>query len=343
MKVDIKNEKKRVDWIDYLKAIGIFLVCLGHSNCVLKLRKYVYSFHMPLFFLIGGLTINPAKYGSIKEFFIYKVKKLLIPYFCINLFTIPFWYIYCEFMVNKSFSFIEITKGIFISNNDITILVNGPTWFITTLFLSEMLFYLLYKFYDGDKKHLLTVSIFLLIIGYIEGITSRKIVMPWHINSLPVGCALTIIGYLVGNLLIKSNFEKLKKKSLLNILMPVILMFCGAYLAIFVNGNVSFGGNNYKSFILTFSSLFMTICGLSMILMQLPKIRLLSFVGKSSLVLLAIHKPAIYIIRYYIPVFKTVSIDSTIIGTLMFLFLIPVAYIIKKFAPFLVGDFNIKK
>lgn len=124
-KLEVKSKKwKRIEWIDWLKAIGIFLVSLGHSNCVPKLRKYIYSFHMPLFFILGGATFRPEKYEGVIECVKDKAKKLLLPYLCINLFTIPFWYIYCKYMSNRIFNIYDIIKGIFIGNDDIVLLIN---------------------------------------------------------------------------------------------------------------------------------------------------------------------------------------------------------------------------
>ena len=297
---------------------------------------------MPLFFILGGATFRPEKYSGIMDCIKDKAKKLLIPYLCINLFTIPFWYIYCNYMSNKVFDIIEILKGIIIGNANINMIVNGPTWFILTLFLGEILFYILYKIFNGDRKHLFNVSILLIIIGYVEAITSRKLLMPWDINLLPVACALIIIGYLAYGY-IKENEEKIKKT---NILIPLALMAIGLYISVWVNGNVSFGGNNYKSIILTFSALFSTIAGLTLILTKIKKCSLLSFIGKNSLIILAIHKPIIYIVRYFVPSFKTVSWNSTLIGILVFIGILPITYLIQRFAPFLVGDFsryNLKK
>lgn len=42
----------RFDWIDWMKALGIYLVVLGHFNTVGN--QFVYVFHVPLFFVISG-------------------------------------------------------------------------------------------------------------------------------------------------------------------------------------------------------------------------------------------------------------------------------------------------
>lgn len=48
-------------YIDYAKALGIFLVVMGHyySPPVSVFNPYI--FHMPLFFFIGGIVFNPQK------------------------------------------------------------------------------------------------------------------------------------------------------------------------------------------------------------------------------------------------------------------------------------------
>lgn len=62
--------------IDYAKAIGIFFVVLGHYDAsVMNLFK-PYTFHMPLFFLIGGLTLNYNK--PLKSFAKTVLKSLII-------------------------------------------------------------------------------------------------------------------------------------------------------------------------------------------------------------------------------------------------------------------------
>lgn len=48
--------------IDALRGLGILLVVLGHTNGLpSELHRYVYSFHMPAFFLLSGYLFNADK------------------------------------------------------------------------------------------------------------------------------------------------------------------------------------------------------------------------------------------------------------------------------------------
>ena len=45
----------RQNWIDWSKSIGIYLVVLGHCSFFNKdIEGFIYTFHMPLFFMISG-------------------------------------------------------------------------------------------------------------------------------------------------------------------------------------------------------------------------------------------------------------------------------------------------
>lgn len=49
----------RLEWIDVARGIGIIAVVIGHVWTSGPLRDAVYSFHMPLFFLLSGMLSRP--------------------------------------------------------------------------------------------------------------------------------------------------------------------------------------------------------------------------------------------------------------------------------------------
>jgi fucose 4-O-acetylase-like acetyltransferase len=86
--------QKRVGWVDHAKGIGIFLVVLGHvlnglqdasilSHSVYDdfVVRFIYSFHMPLFFFIAGLFVQRSANRSISRFFLDKLSVIVYPYF----------------------------------------------------------------------------------------------------------------------------------------------------------------------------------------------------------------------------------------------------------------------
>ena len=49
--------KERVIQIDQLRGFCIFLMLLGHVAVPKPVNNYIYSFHMPLFFIISRMTL----------------------------------------------------------------------------------------------------------------------------------------------------------------------------------------------------------------------------------------------------------------------------------------------
>ena len=50
--------KKRFDYIDVAKVIGIILVTYAHIKEKGHDIALIYSFHLPLFFIVAGITLS---------------------------------------------------------------------------------------------------------------------------------------------------------------------------------------------------------------------------------------------------------------------------------------------
>lgn len=92
------GKKWRIETIDIAKAITIFCVILGHTTGNLDtpmFRRVLYSFHMPLFFFLAGLSVKPGALHGAKAWleFLYKnLLSLIVPYLIWGLIYAPFSY-----------------------------------------------------------------------------------------------------------------------------------------------------------------------------------------------------------------------------------------------------------
>lgn len=60
------SQPSYMEWVDWTKIIGIFLVTLGHGNLVsVELNTFIYSFHMPLFFILSGILFIYSIYNRL--------------------------------------------------------------------------------------------------------------------------------------------------------------------------------------------------------------------------------------------------------------------------------------
>lgn len=145
----MEQENKRNPLIDYMKAIGIILMVMGHSGSPITL--WIYLFHMSLFFIISGYCIKEYYSDSLSNIFIFlkkRIKSLYIPCVLFNA-------IIC--LLNNFFLEINLISGERFSTSDLQnelfkcLLfsggqqLSGAMWFLRTLFLAE-LFYVIIEY-----------------------------------------------------------------------------------------------------------------------------------------------------------------------------------------------------
>ena len=123
---------KRLEVFDTLKGIGILLVVLGHSAICDELHSAIYSFHMPLFFMISGYFY----YNQPIHSFINKTcSRLIIPWLFFVLLNISFsCFLKSVSTMHLVESVIETIRGISFLDEDCYFLFRS-IWFLVVLFL----------------------------------------------------------------------------------------------------------------------------------------------------------------------------------------------------------------
>lgn len=136
--------KKRIELYDVAKGILIILVVLGHIITLEYplssfLKRFIYSFHVPAFFIISGMLINPSivnKYSFI-QYVKRQFKKIMIPYFLFEILAV------ISQMAILSTKYVNF-KGALI--NTLLIYCNaGATWYLATLFIVLTFYYIMLK------------------------------------------------------------------------------------------------------------------------------------------------------------------------------------------------------
>lgn len=173
-----KNDT-RLAWIDYAKGIAIILVVYRHlayglvargiplPHGVLATNDMLYSFRMPLFFLLSGIFFGKsvAKRGT-RTFALSKVNTLLYPYMLWAVIQISLQILFSEFANSAR------------SGKDFSSILLQPRsldqlWYLLALFNTTML-YLLASLIIKDKK-VWQVVIGLILLGvapYVQNIST---------------------------------------------------------------------------------------------------------------------------------------------------------------------------
>lgn len=155
-------DKVRVAWIDYLKFVAIIFVVWGHNyGGLVYVRDFIYSFHMPLFFMISGYLFKTNL--SYRENLTKSFKTLLLPYTYLNLLLLPLYL----WDMHKGASFLEYA---------IRFVTGDLYWFIMALFLMRV------ASYPILKKNIYYILMFVILLFLAVLWIDNSI-----LNNLPIG------------------------------------------------------------------------------------------------------------------------------------------------------------
>ncbi len=202
--------KKRIDWIDIAKAVGITLVVYGHasrgllsSGTLTSLNWQIvdfaiYTFHMQLFFFLSGMNIVKSRQKSM--FLSSRAKAILVPYFVFSIFHGAIQIL----LANKTNSDIGLSNLLLIP-----IFPISPFWFLYVLMIfivimalfrpSKILLFaavlmtasspLLY----GDKW--VAFEVFYFFAFFVAGALWRPVLIPGWLGALAVVVWLGTVAY----------------------------------------------------------------------------------------------------------------------------------------------------
>ena len=130
----------RIEYLDFVKLFTIYLVILGHVIAMMvngyevggRLYSFIYSFHMPLFMLLSGYFVSGSTIKkSFVDFLQTKIRQLILPVVTCTSIVCLYLYLWRDVADYRS----EVI---------------GNSWFLKTLFVYYVLFYLLKKIHIND-------------------------------------------------------------------------------------------------------------------------------------------------------------------------------------------------
>lgn len=147
------NSPVRYEWVDTMRLLGMFAVYLGHlMDSGGKLFPFVYSYHVPLFFLVSGFFASSSFKISFTENLKKKFITIMIPYFGFSLLNMAMYLLIDNGGYRR---FTEMLKQMLFG-------VRGDTfafalWFLPCLFVMMIVFDLLYRVFKRFPAHMLMI------------------------------------------------------------------------------------------------------------------------------------------------------------------------------------------
>lgn len=313
---------KRLETIDIGKALLIISVVLSHEFNSQKILLHLLNGYMlPLFFLFSGFFLKPQK--SIYQFIYSRIKGIILPYISLGIIAslcyVPFY------------SFEKV--GTLIIHE----LFSWQTlWFLPVIFFSNIIAFIVIKYFSSSYLFYIIPSF---IIGsYLDYVNTNF----WlQLDVIPVGTGLCLVGYYIYNSSRCINIHTPPRIYL--IALPIYIG-----LIIYTNYKVELRLNHINPIIYF---LICTILGLYFILAisyYITKLKyfhlLLSYIGKNTLIILAIHMPIFFNMQNFVRPLFTNQVFYKIIEMLAIFFgSIIACIIINKYFYFLIGKNKYEK
>jgi fucose 4-O-acetylase-like acetyltransferase len=329
--MDKNQHKLRLHYLDYAKGLGILLIVFGHVvqnfNNIKSIESFI-NYEVSIFFVVsGGLFLfTDSKNLPFNKYFQKKIQSLVIPYILFSIINsvMKLGVLFITNKLNNQTIKDEITAFL--------ITGNGTVWFLITLFIIEICFYLIYHNIKKDVyKYIL--AILLAIIPFL--ITRTYNVFLIFALRILLGLGYYIFGYWF--------FKYIKQYEGIPLYIGVIFVCIGILLSRFGVVESYFGGY-YKNIVITIPSNLFNICGWIFIFMNVKRrFRLLLYIGKNSLLIMLLHPIILLFFTYpFSKLFTKINLKMQITtSTMMFIFIIlieiPCIFIVNKYFPFIIG------
>ena len=326
---EAKERGNRLDWIDWMKAIGIYLVVLGHFYSYGE--KFIYVFHIPLFFVISGFLNK--KETDVQVFWRKLWYNLVIP---MLLMAVANFAYHCILQFFKGV-FSPVDAYWFVRNLSFGMVAGLDTlWFVYTLILLKII----YQFCHSNKYFYLLTTV-MLALAYVYNNNDLSM-CPFFIkeSSAIVNICLAYPFFAFGVLMrnYKEVLKAMNNKAALSTMLACGLLFvflCSTY-----NGYVGLFGCNYGGnlFLFLIGAVAGTVMvwALSKLLGCAPKT--ITIISRGTIIILGFHKILIDLAR----TFFTPSVCDIVFAMLILLLFIPLVIAIEYYFPLMAGKYRIK-
>lgn len=178
---------------DVMKGIGILAMIIGHSNIPIYLEKFIFVWHIPMFFVVSGYFY---KKESEKVYLKKNVRHLILPYIATSLIMIALSLVK-QMVIGKGDTMTMVISTL-VGNGT----VNNPTfsrysvgaiWFLLALFWCRLFF----NFLQTRISSRVIMSIALVTLATISTYVGTSIYIPTDILQGISALLFFYLGYLV--------------------------------------------------------------------------------------------------------------------------------------------------
>lgn len=323
--INLIKREERIEYIDLMKGICIILIILLHNNILFtdNVNDMLKNMRIPLYFTLSGLFYK--EYNGFYDFITRKFNKLIIPFIFFSYFPFAL----CELGNNYERS---IVSYLFMGIEP----YNYPLWFLRSLFITYILYFIVRKVTKRLSIGAQTISIFL--ISFIVYILAKFLILPsgttmaiLHntiFNSITAFIALPF--FHLASLIKKHGllYKKINYKNIILLFITFLLIWI-----ITSQSNIDYESIHFgKNFIFLYLSALAGTGCVWCIAYTIKKVFYISYIGRYSLIALGTHVPLILL-------FNLMGINNKYIVVLLTFIVMPgIIYILKKYCPYMTAQ-----
>lgn len=268
---------------DRAKGIGMILVIYGHMlNYGSIPFSFIFSFHMPLFFIVSGMLLSPSKFDGFnyQRWAKSTIKKYIPP---VVFFSVLGGGVRYAFYGTPDWR--QMAKD-FILHMSSDELLTGSIWFLSMLaFVMLLIPFLIRIEWFGTGRGKVCLVVTLSVLAYL--LSKVPYTLPFLIKTIPTALLFVYIGYIAKDVILEKTNSITTKRYVL-FLLPVFLIL------VVLNRTVNLAVPVYNDFfVYLFCALFGTIMTLQISTYRMP--RFIEYLGKNSLIVFSLHAIWIFI------------------------------------------------
>lgn len=295
-------QKPRVAWLDVYKGLAMVAIVFYHVSEYLPVKMWLNTFHVPLFFFVSGMLFCAMPFGA---FLKKRAASILIPYFSFAVLSYIYYIlIECRFRSCR-FSNLQLASGIITGDYD-HLFFNIPLWFLPAFFVVQLFYNTLCLLLSKRRYGEWTCVGIGILLALLLRLLPIRLPAFWEIRRAVIHLPTFCLGRLFA-LCFGTDPKWKPKKLAVNIALSVAIGGISIFSAICIpSGKMLL--DYCKTYIGLLAVMFLAWC--------IPNARLLSYIGRTSLVIMCLHGP---IYRAIIGVFSILfSQDEDVLRTNFF-------------------------
>ena len=327
----------RVSWVDWAKALGMLAVVYGHARGANPAAvHWLFSFHMPLFFLLSGYLLKEAQLVRGPRQFLADTTLAIAPaYVAFALVGLSAW-----FLVLRRFGAAEVNAGTLMERALGTLYGTGTPsrihveplvlWFLPCLFTARLLVFAGQRL---GRRGGLVASLSLAAMGLVWPV---RVVLPFELESALVAQAFMVLGLETARVRL---VDRAPRPLALAALLAAMGAVCG-----FANGPVDLRISRYGNPLLFVIGALSTPAAIALVARRLRPSRVAGAVASSTLVIFPLH-PLLFATfsaacMFVLPVpvdFRERSFVALALSVLNVALLTLVAPLVRRVTPWIYG------